>query len=41
MPKRQMNFMIDEGDKEAFIELCAAQNLNVASVMRMIVRACV
>lgn len=41
MPKRQMNFMIDEGDKEAFIELCAAQNLNVASVMRMIVGACV
>lgn len=41
MPRKQMNVSIDEADKEAFIELCAAQNLNVASVMRMIVRACV
>ena len=27
MPRRQMNVAIDEADKKAFIELCAAQNL--------------
>ena len=41
MPRRQMNVAIDEADKKAFIELCEAYNLSMASVMRMIVHACV
>ena len=41
MPRKQMNVSIDEADKKAFIELCAAYNLSMASVIGMIVRACV
>lgn len=41
MPRRQMNVAIDEADKKAFIELCAAYNLSMASAIGMIVRACV
>ena len=41
MPRRQMNVAIDEADKKAFIELCEAYNLSMASVIGMIVRACV
>lgn len=41
MPKRQMNVLVDEADKKAFIELCAAYNLSMASAIGMIVRACV
>lgn len=36
-----MNVAIDEADKKAFIELCAAYNLSMASAIGMIVRACV
>lgn len=36
-----MNVAIDEADKKAFIELCEAYNLSMASVIGMIVRACV
>lgn len=41
MPRKQMNVSIDEADKKAFIELCEAYNLSMASVIGMIVRACV
>lgn len=41
MPRKQMNVAIDETDKKAFIELCEAYNLSMASVIGMIVRACV
>ena len=41
MPKKQMNVLIDEADKKAFIELCEAYSLSLASVIGMIVRACV
>ena len=41
MPRRQMNVAIDEADKKAFIELCEAYNLSMASAIGMIVRACV
>lgn len=41
MPRKQMNVAIDEADKAAFIELCEAYNLSMASVIGMIVRACV
>ena len=41
MPRRQMNVAIDEADKMAFIELCEAYNLSMASAIGMIVRACV
>lgn len=41
MPRKQMNVSIDEADKKAFIELCEAYNLCMASVIGMIVRACV
>lgn len=36
-----MNVTIDEADKAAFIELCEAYNLSMASVIGMTVRACV
>ncbi len=41
MPRKQMNVSIDEADKKASIELCEAYNLSMASVIGMIVRACV
>lgn len=41
MPRKQMNVAIDEADKKAFIELCETYNLSMASVIGMIVRACV
>lgn len=41
MPRKQMNVSIDEADKKAFIELCAAYNLSMAAAIGMIVRACV
>ena len=41
MPRKQMNVAIDETDKKAFIALCEAYNLSMASVIGMIVRACV
>lgn len=41
MPRRQMNVAIDEADKKAFIELCAAYSLSMAGAIGMIVRACV
>ena len=41
MPRRQMNVAIDEADKKAFIELCEAYTLRMASAIGMIVRACV
>ena len=41
MPRKQVNVSIDEADKKAFIELCEACNLSMASVIGMIVRACV
>ena len=41
MPRKQMNVAVDEADKKAFIELCAAYNLSMASAIGMIVRACV
>lgn len=41
MPRKQMNVSIDEADKKAFIELCETYNLSMASVIGMIVRACV
>ena len=41
MPRKQMNVSIDEAAKKTFIELCEAYNLSMASVIGMIVRACV
>lgn len=41
MPRKQMIVAIEEADKEAFAELCAAYGLSMASVIGMIVRACV
>lgn len=41
MPRKQMNVAIEEADKAAFAELCAAYNLSMAAAIGMIVRACV
>lgn len=41
MPRKQMNVAIEEADKEAFVELCAAYSLSMAAAIGMIVRACV
>lgn len=41
MPKKQMIVALDETDKDAFVELCAAYNLSMAAAIGMIVRACV
>lgn len=41
MPRKQMIVAIEEADKEAFAELCAAYGLSMAAAIGMIVRACV